>query len=220
MNSKRIFRSAPEEIKHVIDIQGDFTAKLKEPESISGYGNIHWAIKSLTIFLDKSGNIYLNYRTENEWGRYYKPLSSSYIIHPDKGVIEENDNDDPDEYELMHITDPTEERWGSPWHAMAVYEEIFGEIGAKPKAKYQVYSNLVRGMIDISKDVVEMTSAEFDKIREDKETPQFVHLTDKQQDIIYYNDYTCLNGFDGTCWCLSHPRKSWSKWSIKENCWL
>jgi hypothetical protein len=131
------------------------------------------------------------------------------------------DDDEYEEYDMMHVSNPSEERWGSPWHAMAVYEEIFGDF-SEPEydQKYEVYSNTARGMIDVSDDVVEMTSEEFERICENKETPEFVHLTDTDTDKLYYNDHTCLNGYDGTCRCLSHPRKHWAKWSMKRKCWL
>lgn len=51
-----------------------------------------------------------------------------------------------------------------------------------------------------------MTQEEFEAIMDQRDTPEMVKLTDGR---VYYNDYTCYAGFDGTCNCGSHPMKSW-----------
>lgn len=31
---------------------------------------------------------------------------------------------------------------------------------------------------------------------------------------VYYEEYTCYSGYDGTCRCISHPRRKWREYTI------
>jgi hypothetical protein len=86
----------------------------------------------------------------------------------------------------------------------------------KVKNTYQVYHAFADRFIDVEAE--EMTMEEFEKIENKKDTPDFVHIAGS--DFLLYNDYTCTQGFDGTCQCLSHPRKSWMTWSLKDREWV
>lgn len=65
-------------------------------------------------------------------------------------------------------------------------------------------------------DASDMTKEEFEKIRHNKHTPTYVKINDTEA---YFNDYTCLSGFDGTCNCMCHPRKSWLKFNPTTGEW-
>lgn len=54
---------------------------------------------------------------------------------------------------------------------------------------------------------VKMTAEEFNEIKGNKETPQFIKLGER----LIYNEYTCWNSerFGGTCSCINHPSKTW-----------
>ena len=56
-------------------------------------------------------------------------------------------------------------------------------------------------------DCLELTSEEFDRIIDTKNTPTLVKVGNR----VFFNDYTCWGGYDGTCNCYSHPRKSWQE---------
>ncbi len=84
------------------------------------------------------------------------------------------------------------------------------------KKTYQVFSAFAGSFIEVAAE--EMTEEEFAKIKNKKDTPEFVHIIGSDE--LLYNDYTCWNGFDGTCRCLNHPRKSWTTWSLKDQAWV
>ncbi|MBR5297766.1 MAG: hypothetical protein IKU29_07875 [Parabacteroides sp.] len=86
----------------------------------------------------------------------------------------------------------------------------------KNKKTYQVYSAFADSFIEVSAE--EMTDEEFDAIKNKKDTPEFVHIVGT--DRLMYNEHTCLHGYDGTCRCISHPRKSWITWSLKDRTWV
>jgi hypothetical protein len=52
-----------------------------------------------------------------------------------------------------------------------------------------------------------MSAQEFDRIIDTKYTPTLVKVGKR----VFFNDYTCWGGYDGTCNCYSHPRKSWQE---------
>lgn len=56
-----------------------------------------------------------------------------------------------------------------------------------------------------------MTTTEFEKIMEERDTPVLVYLTDTDEFAL--NEFTCLGGYDGTCNCASHDRKVWDFYS-------
>ena len=66
----------------------------------------------------------------------------------------------------------------------------------------------------IEAEIAEMERVEFEEIMDDRDTPEFVHITGTDE--LYYNSYTCLAGFDGTCGCISHQRKRWDLYSLSE----
>lgn len=66
----------------------------------------------------------------------------------------------------------------------------------------------------IDVDVSDMTKDEFEEIKNSEDTPQHVHITGTDE--LWYNSYTCLNGFEGTCMCESHQRKRWDLYSLSE----
>lgn len=84
------------------------------------------------------------------------------------------------------------------------------------KKTYQVYSAFAGRFIDV--EAAEMTEEEYERIENKRDTPDFVHIIGS--DFLLYNDYTCTHGFDGTCQCLNHPRKSWMTWSLKDREWV
>lgn len=51
-----------------------------------------------------------------------------------------------------------------------------------------------------------MTLVEYQAIKRNRDTPNLVILEDGTQK---FNDYTCYGGYDGTCNCISHKKKSW-----------
>lgn len=51
-----------------------------------------------------------------------------------------------------------------------------------------------------------------EKYRKERDTPSVVVIDDE---LAFYNDYTCLSGFSGTCLCLMHPMKSWIAFNPK-----
>ena len=55
-----------------------------------------------------------------------------------------------------------------------------------------------------------MSKEEFEKIRMNRDTPEFV-LVDGT---LMYNEYTCLAGYAGTCNCMSHPLKRWGRFEM------
>lgn len=58
-------------------------------------------------------------------------------------------------------------------------------------------------------EVVEMKEKEFEKIKYDKETPDFVKIEETGD--VYYNSYTCYSShiYGGTCDCIYHSFKEW-----------
>lgn len=62
--------------------------------------------------------------------------------------------------------------------------------------------------------VVEMTEDEFAAIMDARDTPEFIHIVGT--DDLHYNSYTCLQGYDGTCRCISHQRKVWDSYSLSD----
>lgn len=71
--------------------------------------------------------------------------------------------------------------------------------------KVRMYCN---GMGPFEYDAVEMTQEEFKEIKFKRDTPDLVCVEGR----VLENEYTCLNGYDGTCNCFSHPRKSWREY--------
>ena len=65
----------------------------------------------------------------------------------------------------------------------------------------------------ITQEACAMSQAEFDTIRRDEETPKMVLI--KESGEILFNSHTCNSGYSGTCFCLSHPKKSWELWREK-----
>lgn len=61
------------------------------------------------------------------------------------------------------------------------------------------------GLRSLRQQAVIMSEDEFAGIKNEKETPSYVVVGNK----LFYNSYTCCAGFDGTCNCVSHPRKEW-----------
>lgn len=59
-------------------------------------------------------------------------------------------------------------------------------------------------------DATDMTKAEYEKIKLNRDTPEFIKISDKEA---YFNEYTCLGGYAGTCNCMSHPRKKWIRFN-------
>lgn len=59
-----------------------------------------------------------------------------------------------------------------------------------------------------------MTRAEFGDIADVKYPPETVLVDDK----VYHCIHTCLGGYDGTCCCNSHPRRTWATY-IKGKGW-
>lgn len=51
-----------------------------------------------------------------------------------------------------------------------------------------------------------MTRAEFEDIADEKYPPETVLVDDK----VYHCIHTCLGGYDGTCRCINHPRRTWA----------
>ena len=43
-----------------------------------------------------------------------------------------------------------------------------------------------------------------------RDTPEYVKIND---DEAYFNEFTCLGGYAGTCDCMSHPRKKWIRFN-------
>ena len=62
---------------------------------------------------------------------------------------------------------------------------------------------------------VKMTKEEFEQIKGEKYTPSLIVVGDS----VFNNEYTCLCGFDGTCNCISHPTKSWTRYNLKSQEW-
>jgi hypothetical protein len=64
-----------------------------------------------------------------------------------------------------------------------------------------------------------MTWKEFCAVREELDSPEVVLI--KGSGEVWYNDFTCLSSwkFGGTCRCINHPAKSWTKlaWKPIEN---
>lgn len=71
--------------------------------------------------------------------------------------------------------------------------------------KIKMYCN---GMGPFEYEAVEMSMEQFDAIKEDRDTPDLVAVGGR----VFYNDYTCLAGYSGTCKCMSHPKKSWCEY--------
>ena len=60
-----------------------------------------------------------------------------------------------------------------------------------------------------------ISQEEWDRIKGKKKTPDMVSVSGH----IYLNEYTCNGGFDGTCNCFSHPRKSWREYHRDTRSW-
>jgi hypothetical protein len=134
---RKIFKSNSNEIKKVIAIQGSFNAIRIGARDVSGFGGIRTAEDHLVVMPaeEYEGGIIISYYTLNEWGNGGNwGFDASYLIKD--GVIyelrdtiykdEEIDWEDgtpinPDK--MDHEDDPRD--WGSRWHAMGVYLEIF-----------------------------------------------------------------------------------------------
>lgn len=56
---------------------------------------------------------------------------------------------------------------------------------------------------------IELSPDEFEEIKWKRDTPDFVI----SGGVGYYNSYTCLSGYSGTCNCFTHPRKEWTKFN-------
>lgn len=56
---------------------------------------------------------------------------------------------------------------------------------------------------------------EWDRIKGAKDTPVMVSVNGH----IYLNEHTCYSGYDGTCNCYSHPRKSWREYHRDTRSW-
>lgn len=59
-------------------------------------------------------------------------------------------------------------------------------------------------------DATDMTKVEYEKIKWNRDTPEYVKIND---DEAYFNEFTCLGGYAGTCNCMSHPRKKWIRFN-------
>lgn len=54
-------------------------------------------------------------------------------------------------------------------------------------------------------EAVELNHDEWEEIKYNRDTPDFV----VSDGVGYWNSYTCLSGYSGTCRCINHPRKEW-----------
>lgn len=129
-----IFTSTSEQIKKVMNIKGSFEAIRIGIRNTFGFGGIRTAEDHLVISpLEKSEGIIISYYTLNEcgnggnWG-----FDASYLIK-DGIIYEIRDTifiDEEIDWENGTPIDPekvdSSEDWGSKWHAMACYLEIFG----------------------------------------------------------------------------------------------
>jgi hypothetical protein len=61
----------------------------------------------------------------------------------------------------------------------------------------------------IEDEAVVMTAEEFQTIKNQKETPDWVYISDNG--MVLFNEHTCLSSyrFGGNCACLNHPHKKW-----------
>lgn len=58
-----------------------------------------------------------------------------------------------------------------------------------------------------------MNNDEFEAISNNRDTPDLVYNTDKDE--LYYNSFTCCNSYlyGGTCRCINHNIKRWDKFT-------
>lgn len=56
-------------------------------------------------------------------------------------------------------------------------------------------------------EAVELNHDEWEEIKYNRDTPVFV----VSDGVGYYNSYTCLSGYSGTCRCINHPLKEWTR---------
>ena len=78
--------------------------------------------------------------------------------------------------------------------------------------KIKAYCN---GMGPFEYEAVEMSLEQFDAIKDNRDTPDFVAVDGR----VFYNDSTCLAGYAGTCRCMSHPKKSWCEYFPESMRW-
>ena len=134
---EKIFKATAAEIKKVIELKGSFEAIRIGVRDVTGYGGIRTAEDHLVITpSEEYGGIIISYYTLNEWGRGSRDwgFDSSFLVKD--GVIyelrdtiymdEEVDWEDgtpinPEQAD--HGDDPRD--WGSRWHAMGAFLEIF-----------------------------------------------------------------------------------------------
>jgi hypothetical protein len=128
MSTNRIFSSAREEIKKVMNVSGRFEAIRVGERNVWGFGGIRTAEDHLTVFCNEHGT-FITYHTLNEWGEGGDwGFDSQYLIIDD---IMYDVIDDEIDWDNGVSIDPEKavyspEDWGSRWHAMGVYLEIFG----------------------------------------------------------------------------------------------
>lgn len=72
-----------------------------------------------------------------------------------------------------------------------------------------------KGMCPRKYEIPEMTREQFDTIKDKKDTPIYVAV----EGHVYYNEHTCLDGYAGTCRCMSHPKKSWREYFPETLSW-
>jgi hypothetical protein len=112
-----------------MDLTGSFEAR-RPKHGVSGWGNINWASPQMSMVYHDDGEhrLYVSYDTYNEFGRYYKPFSSSFTVYPDREIVCEHTNGEVIEHPFGDfIHDPVfTPEWGTWEHALLVYWEVFG----------------------------------------------------------------------------------------------
>ena len=147
MKTNRIFKSNPEDIRHIMNIKGCFEAR-RRAHAVTGWGNINWASPQMSLVYhdgEHDAHLYVSYDTYNEFGAYYAPFSSSFSVYPEREIVYEHTNGEVIEHPFGEfIEDPVfRSEWGTWEHALLVYWEIFGrQITAEEEALIDTINRL------------------------------------------------------------------------------